>query len=87
MSKNLDNLEAMLDEIMARVPHAINDGDKEYILSGVRTAKHHLYQAMKEMLDLEARRGKRHCLVCDREMRKNIDEDADYCRECVAEGH
>jgi len=51
----LDNVEAMLDEIMTRVAAAVpSEGERSYIESGIRTAKHWVYQAMKEMPDLEA---------------------------------
>lgn len=55
MHTALENVEAMLDELAARVPHALNDGDTEYLLSGIRTAKHYVYMAMREALDAQAK--------------------------------
>lgn len=47
----LENVEAMLDEIMARVQGAVpSEGERAYIESGIRTAKHWVYQAMRESL-------------------------------------
>lgn len=85
LTQHLNSMETMLDDLERRADKCNSTEHAEYLKSGIRTIKNELFQAMRKDLDTWPR--KRHCLICDREMRNRIDEDPDYCRECKAEGH
>lgn len=51
VTAELNRVLDMLDETLTRVDvSGAAEVDKEYISSGIRTAKHHLFQAMREVI-------------------------------------
>lgn len=49
--EELENVERMLDELIVRAGETNSDSHREYMESGIRTAKYHLYIAMRGVLD------------------------------------